>query len=483
MIIEAYVSFADALMKNSITRGSATAILTESGEEVSYSQLATLVQKFAYLLHRSGVKRGSRVAVDRLSRLQFLIAVLSIARLGASVVVWSNLPRDAELLAHDCIVTMPGIERRNTIHFPLRFENITKEEIAFQHPGYHNGKEVAVVLGTSGSTGYRKYVTVTAEHLAQAIADQLFLLPKALKSPCISVSPKVLYGLMVTLAALSQGACVVWHTEEFPSLLESRITNIIAAPATFRTWLTTLRSSEIKPKKLEYCVTAGSVTSPKLAAEIREKFRCELFIQYGSTELGPAAFGDSRSLSEYPNFAGKLAPWISAWTIDEGGDRLPQGNSGRLVFNLHGPRSVAPYLDIQLVPQPSNNLGPLYYSEDYGAVSEENVLSIECREAERVNLGGYKTNIDAVKNAILDSVAIPLSFEVVNVKSTDGYDALVVFLVSDRDVAAEFIEKLREANIAKINKVVAVNRIPISEFGKVDYPKLREAARAILEAS
>ena len=454
------------------------AVISEFGETLSYGHLASLVQKLTTILHAAGVKRFDRVATYGLSRLQFLISILAVSRLGAATLAIGKIPEEVTLLTADWVIAPHDLGSIATIKFPARFSNMTAEESKFLPPGYAHGDDLAYVVGTSGSTGYRKFVNVTAAHLDRAVADQSALLPGALGSTYLAVPPTTLFGLRMALALLKQGGCLVWDNQNIEKLIHSDVTHIVAAPGTYRDLLKLIGEEGSRPPNLQYCLTSGSKISPQLAAAVRERLCSRLYIQYGITELGPAAIGSSEMLASIPDYAGQLAPWVTAWSVDEHGERMPYGTAGRLVFKLAAPRIVAPYVT---VPDGDTADPSLYVSADYGAVTEANVLTIEARETERVNLGGDKTNIHLLKQEMSDAIGAPITFEVVNIRSPNGFDGLVIFVVADQASALQHAEKCMHLYwSSSVLKIVSVNTIPLNEFGKVDYAKLREVAQAMI---
>lgn len=470
-----YVSIADQIVQKALARGTTHAVTGQAGEALTYGQLAVLVQELSYLLHAAGVRRSDRVAAYNLDRLQFLVCILAVSRLGAATIAIGKSQEEIAALGSAWVIAPDDVEGHRTIVFPRRFSRPGSEESRFVPDGYADGGALCVVVGTSGSTGQRKFVNVTAEHLRLAVLDQIALLPGPLHATYLAVPPTTLYGLMMTLTILAQGGSLMWDSRNIAAMVLDGLTNIVAAPGTFRDILTLMGKADIRPPKMEYCVTAGSKIAPQLAEEVADRICPRFFVQYGSTELGPAAFGSTARLASTPDYSGTLAPWIEGWSIDENGARLPPGRVGRLAFRIAPPRIVAPYLT-------AGSADPcLYVSEDFGAVSEHKDLTIEARETERVNLGGDKTNIHALRKEAADAIGIPVSLEVVNVRSRDGFDGLVIFIVAEQEAALALADRLKPLTwSASVLRIVAVNAIPKNEFGKVDYSRLRDVAQQMV---
>lgn len=490
---EIYRSFADKFFRDCSRLRNSIAVSKNSDgptgtEQLSYLVLAAMVQSLSHQLYQAGVRRGSRVGLGKLPNERFLVAVLALGRLGAASLILYGLRGDSAFLKPDFLVVEADIESIEAdiesigipiIKFPQRFGGLTEEVARFVPDGFGHGDELACVVGSSGSTGQKKFLTVTAQHLDQAIDDQIELLPRQLGKTLLCVTPTVLYGLMMTLTVLRQGATIVWERSHRDSIERHQVKNIIGAPLSYRMLLDSLSASQTSLAPLDYCVTAGSKISEAFAEEVRTRICPNFFVQYGSTELGPAAFGDTRWLATYPDFAGKLAHWLDAWTVNENNVRLPEGASGRLVFQLFGPRIVAPYVEGQEIKPNEISRPDLYVSEDFGSIRGERVISIESRATERINIGGNKTTIHEIKRELLAMTRISAPLEIVNYKSKEGYDRIAVVIAGEVESLKKHVAQIGKA-MRKYHEadILMVNEFPTNAFGKIDYTALRQAAAA-----
>jgi non-ribosomal peptide synthetase component E (peptide arylation enzyme) len=174
---------------------------------------------------------------------------------------------------------------------------------------------------------------------------------------------------------------------------------------------------------------------------------------------------------------------VNAWCVDDSGTRLREGEAGRLVFELQGPRRISSFVGSWALDRPAAGGKPVYRSEDFGSVTRERCLLIESRVQERINLGGNKTTLQQVKREIIQSTGIAADVEVVSVQSEGGFDQVFVFVAGAMKTYLPFLSRLRVTSVpAHLITVKFIDAIPQNEFGKPDVPRLREIAGEAMQS-
>ncbi len=464
-----------------------TAVVTPSGKHVSYARLATLVNQMVLALNLNGVRAGSHVILLDLTNLQKLVSFLATAQLGAIAIITRVLVEDIRSIpAPHLIISrrpIPKCPMLNVVFWEV-MRNATASPDPIMHEGFQKATDVAVVLGSSGSTGRGKFVAMSAVHVNQLVDDQIAMLPRPLGRTLLDVPPSLAYGLQMSLALLRQGACIVWANSEdrLARVLGGMVDNIVCAPLDYSRLVDDLRRTAPGGVRLDLCITGGSKISAELADAVRTLICEDFYIQYGSTELGPAAIGHAGRLSEHPDYAGQLQPWLKGWPVDDDGNPLAPGRSGRLVFELEAPRSVAPYVENWQRVAEVKDSRTSYTSEDFGTITADGCVLIESRIQERVNLGGNKQTLQEIKRKIRLRIRMPTDIEAVTIRSRQGFDHVFVFIRGSKEtIAPHFDRQNLPPEWSDVLTLCFIRRIPQNEFGKPDGRRLREMAQNLYD--
>jgi fatty-acyl-CoA synthase len=478
-----YQSFADKFFSDAKRYQNRSAVQLDFTRTMSYSQLATLVQIFSYRLHRKGLSRGNKIIISGLQNVEVIISVLATARLGAVAIIVPKVS-DEDIQKFDPLLIIAKSANVSTGKirievFPNRFEDITFDEVNFHPSGYKKGSDLACVVGTSGSTGKRKLLSLTAEHLEQNLIDQESLLPGTLQRTLISISTTASFGLKMALVILRQGGCIIWANadDRVKYILDKKIDNIVSAPLAYEHYTSELSARSTRDSSLDFCLVSGGKISKHLADKIRRVLCEKIYVQYGMAELGPIAIGDAKNLAVLSDYSGNLAPWMKAWAISADGKRLESGVVGRLVFQLQAPRRVAPYID----GKNSNpeGIAAEFVSEDFGSIEKDGSVEIKSRISDVVNLGGNKTTLSSIKEKLFELTDNAFAIEVVNIQTELGYDRIAVVVASQPHHFKNYLQAIEKAGVISGNvQIMFVNRFPTNEFGKIDFPELTKAVES-----
>lgn len=476
-----------AFLQAGAGRPDMTAAVTETGIRVSYAQLATAIDRMVFTLRRSGVQAGSHVILLDLTNLQKLVSFLATARLGAIAVMTRTLLDGIRSIPEPHLIIsrgpVPDCPMPNVVYADA-VRNAIVSPAPVVPEGFPDATDVAVVLGSSGSTGRGKFVAMSVAHLNQLVVDQMAMLPRPMGRTLLNIPVSLAYGLQMALTVLRQGACIVWTNPEdtLARILDGKVDNIVCAPLDYSRLVEEIRKTAPGGVRLDLCITGGSKISAELADAIRTHICEDFYIQYGSTELGPAAIGHAGRLAEYPDYAGQLQPWVRGWSIDDDGNALAPGTSGRLVFELEAPRSVAPYVkDWQHIGEVKDQRRS-YVSEDFGTITADGCVLIESRIQERVNLGGIKLTLQGIKRNVRQRIRIPTDIEAVAITSRHGFDHVFVFIKGSKAaIEANFDRQSLPPAWNEVLTFCFIDRIPQNEFGKADSRRLREMAQDLYD--
>ncbi len=329
----------------------------------TYAEILDLAEKTACALARSGVKRGSRIAVWCKDSPEFLLIYLGLELLG-SVPVLLNTSLTGEEAA--ALMKKAGAE---AVYYDDGFketsfpEEVKKcalpgpcflpdflRDLASPEPGEREAlrritdalhpEDTDVIIFTSGTSGTAKGVLSThlaRVNVAKVQADTLSL--TEMDKSCVAIPMFHCFGLTgVILAALCSGGCLYFpggrHTKQ---LLESisvhGCTVFSAVPTLFSAILARLDLEQFDLSTLRTGYIGGSVYTPEFFRRVEQAMHFRLAPSLGQTE---ATAGLTFISPEEPEelrapTVGRFMEGIEGQIRDiETGKSLPEGRTGEI---------------------------------------------------------------------------------------------------------------------------------------------------------
>jgi len=210
-----------ALLDEAVARrGARTALRTDAGD-LSYAELADLVDRAAATLAARGVGPGSRVGLSAANGPDFVVTVFAVLRLGATIVMVSTAWREGEV-AHALDLTRPS----HVVHDGSGATDITEapgrvvihlDELrsgaATTAPNVNvDPDSLALMVFSSGTTGMPKAVRHTHRTILEGTRHWVETLGLTADDRLqIATPPFHILGLLNLLAVVSAGASVRLH--------------------------------------------------------------------------------------------------------------------------------------------------------------------------------------------------------------------------------------------------------------------------------
>ena len=220
----------------------------------------------------------------------------------------------------------------------------------------------------------------------------------------------------------------------------------------------------------------GSPVSKSLALTASERLTKDLYIIYGSSELGSVSFGHTAVLDRHERAVGYVMPGRDVEIVDGEGAVLPTGKVG--IVRVRREEVFAGYLDDAGTTSSSWRDG-WFYPGDLGALSDDGLLVVVGRVSEIMNLGGTKIDpllIDEFAKTI-PGVSDAAAFSVVN---EAGVETLWVAVVRDEAFEASRFRALINARWPAFSnlRLAFIGAIPRNGMMKVERQKLRSMSLA-----
>ncbi|HEX3526129.1 MAG TPA: AMP-binding protein [Thermoanaerobaculia bacterium] len=344
--------------------GERTAILFPGGRW-SYRELHEAVNRVARVLVEDlGVVPGNRVLLRSPNTPLLAACWLAVVKAGGVVVCTMPMLRRRELsyiagkarirlaltdarLAPECEEAMAAAEGARVVRFQDDLEPWMRAKPADFAPCDTAADDVAAILFTSGTTGQAKG-TLHFHRDVLAVTDcfpRYVLKPTADDIFCGSPSLAFAYGIGgLLLFPLRFGATTLLLEQVTPPHLlqgiqDHRATICFSVPAAYRV-LTGL-AGNYDLTSLRRCISAGETLPAATWEAFRQATGLRIIDGIGSTEM-LHQFISSADDDIRPGATGKVVPGYQAKVVDETGEEIPRGETGRLA--VRGPTGCR-YLD------------------------------------------------------------------------------------------------------------------------------------------
>jgi long-chain acyl-CoA synthetase len=421
----------DAMFRASVAAHATRTAVVDGDRRLRYGELDATVDRCVTALRARGVGRGDRVAVQLGNRLEFVVAVLACARLGAPVVAAGTRLKqpEVEYLCADSGAVVLVQEAALAAEAPrpeacpaLRARIAVDDDpgrdafgaaIAAAHAApaptaAPTEEELFGILYTSGTTGRPKGAMLT--HLGVVHSALHWQAVLGLRSSDVSVLPvpaSHVAGLCgAVLPLLSVGATLVL-VREFKAgayielAARERMTHALMVPAMYALCLIDggLERADLSSWRLG---VYGSAPMPeptihRLAQVLPALALCNA---YGATETtSPATIMPQGLGTAHADSIGRAVPCGELRVLDESGRELPRGEVGELW--IAGPMVVPGYWNNPAATAASFPDGG-WKSGDVASIDADGFVRLYDRKKDMVNRGGFKVYPAEVESAITE---------------------------------------------------------------------------------
>ena len=489
----------ESFLLESARRSPAKTALIAGAERLTYEELAARAAAFASELARQGVQRADRVVIFLHNSPEAVIAVFGTLMAGGIFSVvnpGTKADKLAYILNHcaaKALITEPRLEpvaraaREQapavgaTLIAPFDFQ-----AAPLKSPGID--LDVAMIVYTSGSTGFPKGVTMTHANIAAAATSITTYLESTPSDVVLSVLPLAFdYGLYQALMCAKVGATLVLEKSfTYPAVVleklkSERITGFPLVP-TLAAML--LQMKHLAPgmfPDLRYLTNTAAALPRAHIERLRELFpQAKLYSMYGLTECKRCTYLPPEQLALRPDSVGIAIPGTEAYVVDEQGERVPPGTVGELV--IRGAHVMKGYWNDEPATARALKPGPypwekVLYTGDLFRSDDEGYLYFVSRKDDIIKTRGEKVSPREVENVLYELagireaavVGVPdpiLGMAVKAIVAADG-------ALSERDVVRHCAARLEDFMVPSI--VEFRGALPKSENGKIARKELAAA--------
>jgi acyl-CoA synthetase (AMP-forming)/AMP-acid ligase II len=476
-------------------------IVPDSGEILTYAQLAARIEALAQRLAGLGVRRGDRVALSLPNGPDFVLLLLAITVLGAAAAPLNPAYTETEFgffltdidprlmlvsASGAAAASAAAAATATTMLAVQAAEDGPPELLADGQPAapqrsfeLGGADDVAVVLHTSGTTSRPKQVPLRQRNLmasAATIAEHYRLGPADV-SFCVMPLFHI-HGLVASaFASLRAGGSVIvprrFTPHRFwPQAREHAVSWLSAGP-TLHQMILDKADATGPPQALRFVRSCSSALSPALLARAEREYRAPMLEAYGMTEASHQM--SSNPLPPAARIAGSVGvpTGTHIGVVDNAGGSRPDGSPGEIV--IRGPGVMSGYVNNPAATADAF-FGDWFRTGDLG-VKRDGYLFLAGRLKEMIIRGGENiapAEIEqvleshaAVRDAVCFGVADDKYGEVVGAAVTLRADADVKDLIAHcRQQLAAFKVPARIDVLAEIPRTATgkVQRRRVAEF-------------------
>jgi len=458
----------------------------------SYGRLCERAGAFAAALKTWGLKPGERVALFLGNCPDFLVAYLGTHLAGGAIVPVNTQYRRVELghIFDDAGVRLCFTDRELRLELERvrgdlpDLESVVEVGPEFEdflsgagnhEPALPDGKDLAVIAYTSGTTGRSKGAMLLHRNLvanAEAVraawrwtSDDVLLLALPLFHT---------HGLMVGAhGTFISGASVELHREfdaaaVYDALLEGRVTMFFGVPTMYSRLIREAEGRPERPKPLRLYVSGSAPLSPQVFERFESLFGERILERYGMTEtimnLTNPCDGERR-----PGTVGRPFPGQEARVVDiKTREPVHPGEVGEI--EVRGPHVFAGYWNRPDATEESFDEDGWFRTGDLGSAGEDGYFTISGRTKDLVISGGYNVYPREVEE-ILEGCPGVAEVAVVGIPDLEFGERVVAAVVrDDPSMSAEKIVGFCREGLASYKKpreVVFVDALPRNALGKV----------------
>ncbi|KAL2911187.1 hypothetical protein HK105_209353 [Polyrhizophydium stewartii] len=397
---------------------------------LSYGDLDACGCALAAALASHGVQRGSRVAVVMQRSIEFVVALVGVLKVGATIVpVDSSFPADRiQFMLDDasvCAIVTTASEADRIAQLSVGDRAVVVADarallasgVSFTPAAQHmaTGDDDAVVVYTSGSTGKPKGVPIRHQGIVN-VAMHCSPLSGFVEGARVPQFMAIGFDVCVweVWGSLSNGATLVMRTESvFDSL--STVDALVMTP----TGLRQLGSPSDWPR-----LKAVTVTGEVCPKELKDLWSPHVrFVNGGCpSEATIVAVLGALSVDD-PVYYGKPIANMSCYIIDSQGRQAPVGVVGEMC--LGGIGVSRGYINLpdmtaqRFVPDPfSPEPGArMFRTGDLGRLLPDGNFEILGRMDDQVKLKGYRIELDEVAAAMMRHPRVSAAAAVVKDKT------------------------------------------------------------------
>jgi long-chain acyl-CoA synthetase len=473
---------------------------------LTFAELADQAARLARTLRARGLARGDRVVLFLDNSPESVIGVFAVLEAGGvfSVVNPGTKLDKLAYILNNCsakaILTEPRLlavageaaKGAPSVAFTLVApfeEEVSERDDTNASPGID--LDLAMIVYTSGSTGFPKGVMMTHQNIVAAATSITTYLGSRADDVVMSVLPLAFdYGLYQALMCAKVGATLVLEKSfTYPAVLlerlkKERVTGLPLVPTIAAVLLQLKDLGGGRFPDLRYITNTAAALPPAHIARLQELFPAtKLFSMYGLTECKRCTYLPPEQLSVRPGSVGIAIPGTEAYVVDEAGRKVAPGVIGELV--IRGAHVMKGYWGDPHATERALKPGPfpwekVLHTGDLFRADEEGYLYFVARKDDIIKSRGEKVSPKEVETVLYELpgireaavLGVPDPILGMAIKAVVAADPQA--RLTERDVIRHCQKRLEEFMVPKHVEFRAA--LPKSDNGKISRSRVAEGA-------
>jgi amino acid adenylation domain-containing protein len=351
--------------------------------------------------------------------------------------------------------------------------------------------DLAMIVYTSGSTGFPKGVMMTHQNIVAACGSIMTYLESRAEDVVLSVLPLAFdYGLYQALMCVRAGATLVLEKSfTYPAVLldklrRERVTGLPLVPTIAAVLL---QMKDLAPGQfpdLRYLTNTAAALPPAHIARLQQLFpTTRIYSMYGLTECKRCTYLPPEELARRPGSVGIAIPGTEAYVVDDAGARVQPGAVGELV--VRGAHVMKGYWGDPEATERALRPGAqpwerVLYTGDLFRADEQGFLYFVGRKDDIIKSRGEKVSPKEIENVLYE---LPGVREAAVVGVPDPVLGLAIKAVlalepdaryTERDVIRHCARRLEDFMVPKLVEFRVA--LPKSENGKISRSRVLAGA-------
>jgi long-chain acyl-CoA synthetase len=436
------LNLAVMLVESAKRRGDHTAIISDN-RRISYRELDAVVNQFANVLGKLGVRRGQNVLLMLPNIPEFVICYYGILKAGAVVVPINVLykTREIEFLLTDsesvvciaCEAFLPEVlqafRRVKTcrhlivVPFPKPAKNVEGNNI-FDYAALMkeaspdlemvqtDADDTCAIVYTSGTTGKPKGAELT--HFNQFFQCRVLpdLTPGMVKTDDVALVALPLFHSFGQTCIMSTAIGMATTISLMPryepdvtlKLMErDRVTTFAGVPTMYVQMLHHPDRRKYDLSRLRRCASGGAAIAVETLETWKREYGFDIAEGYGLTETSPIATYSLGEVKPKYGACGKIIWGCEIRIVDDQDRPVPIGKEGEVV--MRGVNVMKGYYKNREATAACMK-GGWFHSGDIGKLDEEGYLYIVGRKKDMIIRGGYNVYPREIEELLYEHPAV-----------------------------------------------------------------------------
>jgi long-chain acyl-CoA synthetase len=495
-----------AMVSDAVSKNPDGEALVCGARRMTWRQVAEQSASVAAGLQKIGVRHGDRVALLLGNRIEFVLAMLATAHLGAVTVLLGTRQQKPEiahvltdcgamLLIHEATLSdrlpdardVPDLKHRIAVDGAVAASGFSAlaGQAPLQKPTEVGEEDTAMILYTSGTTGRPKGAMLAhcnVIHSAMIYEACMELTPSDRSIAAVPLAHVT--GVIANIMSMLRCAGTLIIVAEFKAAdylaiaARERATQTIMVPAMYNLCLLQADFDSYDLSSWRIGGFGGApmpiATIEKLAVKIPG---LKLINAYGSTETtSPSTIMPPEWTADHIDSVGLPCPGAQIVVMDAQGHELPCGEIGEIW--IHSGSVIKGYWNNPKATAESFTAG-FWHSGDLGSIDERNFVRVFDRQKDMINRGGLKIYSAEVESVLAGHPGVVESAIIAKPCPVLGERVHAVIVTRDGGVSGDALrawcaERLSDYKVPETMALIS-EPLPRNANGKVMKKQLREA--------